>query len=278
MPKVLSAGQLTQYQRDGFCGPIRIFEPSVARTLRANLEAFEATNGGPLTGSQRFKSHLLFKWLADLVRAPDILDVVEDIIGPDILCWTTNWWVKEPHSPSFVSWHQDSHYWGLDTDGLVTVWVAFSPATVESGCMRLLPGSHLGERLAHRDTFNDDNMLTRGQQIVEGIDESRAVNMEVDTGEAAIFTYRIAHASYPNESADRRIGFAIRYIAPSTRQTLAEWDSAALVRGTDPYGHFALEPTPQRDFDPAAVAFHRRADEAQRAIYFKGTDWQEHRT
>ena len=171
--------------------------------------------------------------MTDLVRNPRLLDAVEDLIGPDILCWTSQWWIKEPHSPQFVSWHQDSNYWGLDTDHLVSAWVALSPATVESGCMRFMPGSHLGPRLPHRETWHDDNMLSRGQAISAGIDEARAVNMEVATGEAVLFSYRLAHASHPNRSDDRRIGIAIRYMPPDARQTLADWDSATLVRGED---------------------------------------------
>jgi ectoine hydroxylase-related dioxygenase (phytanoyl-CoA dioxygenase family) len=226
----------------------------------------------------RFKSHLLFKWLNDLIRNPIILDAVEDLIGPNILVWSTDWWIKEAHSQSFVSWHQDSQYWGLDTAKLVTAWVGLSPSSVESGCMRVLPGSHLGPDLPHRDTYHDDNMLTRGQEIYEGIDESKAVNLEVQAGEAVIFAFRIAHASHPNTSDDRRIGMAIRYIPPDARQTRAARDIASLVRGEDVLGNFEHEPIPATDFDPAVVEFHARAEEERRQILYQGTSWNTHRT
>ena len=278
MPKVLTEAAIAQYYRDGYYSPIGALAPQEAAAMRGALEDFEARNGGPLKGSKRFKSHLLFRWLADLVRSPRLLDAVEDLIGPDILCWTTHWWVKEPRSPSFVSWHQDSNYWGVDTDHLVSAWVALSPATVQSGCMRLIPGSHRGPSLPHRDTWHDDNMLTRGQEISAGVDEDQAVNIEVETGGAALFAYRIAHASYPNRSDGRRIAVAIRYIPPDARQTLADWDSATLVRGKDTCGNFELEPMPDYDFDPVAVDFHRRAEDHQRTILYQGTDRTEHRT
>ena len=278
MPKLLTLAAIEQYRRDGYYTPITALRPEEAAAMRGALEAFEARNGGPLKGSKRFKSHLLFRWLADLIRSPRILDAVEDLIGPDILCWTTHWWVKEPHSPHFVSWHQDSQYWGVDTDKLVSAWVALSPATLESGCMRLIPGSHLGPDLPHRDTWHDDNMLTRGQEISVAVDEAQAVNIEVDTGDAALFAYRIAHASHPNRSDDRRIAVAIRYIPPDACQTLAEWDSATLVRGEDTRGNFEHEPMPARDFDPVAVEFHRQAEDHQRRILYQGTDRTEHRT
>lgn len=109
------------------------------------------------------------------------------------------------------------------------------------------------------------------------VDESLAVNVELQTGEAALFDYSIAHASHPNKSDDRRIGIVLRYIPPETRQVLADWDSAALVRGEDTYGHFEHEPVPQIDLDPVAVTFHQKAEEMQRQVYYKGTEWQEKR-
>ncbi len=278
MGRLLTDAAIAQYHRDGYYTPVPVLTPREATAMRGALEAFEARNGGPVKGSKRFKSHLLFRWLADLIRTPRLLDAVEDLIGPDILCWTTNWWIKEPGSPSFVSWHQDSNYWGVDTDHLVSAWVALSPATVESGCMRLIPGSHRGPALPHRDTWHDDNMLTRGQEISAGIDEDEAVDIEVATGDAALFAYRVAHASHPNRAKDRRIAVAIRYIPPDARQTLADWDSATLVRGRDTCGNFELEPMPECDFDPVAIDFHRRAEEHQRAILYQGTGRTEHRT
>ena len=117
-------------------------ESEVAK-VREQLEAFEAGQGHPLEGGQRSHTHLLFPWLDDLIRHPRILDAVEDLIGPDILCWGSIFWTKEARSASFVSWHQDVTYWGLTGGDVVNVWVALSPANSTSGCMSVLPGSHL---------------------------------------------------------------------------------------------------------------------------------------
>ncbi len=277
MGKHLTEEQILRFNEDGYLPAFPVASPDQIAPMRSKLEEFEKDNGGVLRGSNRFKNHLLFKWLSDFIRTPTILDAVEDIIGPDILVWSTDWWIKEPRSPQFVSWHQDSQYWGLDTDKLLTVWVALSPSTKESGCMRVLPGSHSGPDLQHEETYHDDNMLTRGQQIT-GIDEDQAVNLEVDTGEATLFAFRIAHASHPNQTDDRRIGLAIRYIPPNTRQAHSDQDSAALVRGTDRFGSFEPEPEPRYDFDPVAVEFHRKTEEVRRQILYHGTDWKSHRT
>ena len=277
MGKQLTDKAIQQFHERGYYLPLDVASVEEIQEMRRQLEAFEAKSGSALRGTNRFKNPLLFKWLSDLIRSPKILDAIEGLIGPNLLVWSTDWWIKEAQSSKFVSWHQDSQYWGLDTRKLVTVWVALSPSTMESGCMRVLPGSHLGPDLPHKETFHDDNMLTRGQQI-EDIDETLAVNLEVDTGKAVIFAYRIAHASHPNRSNDRRIGLAIRYIPPDARQQYAETDSATLVRGKDTVGHFELEPEPACDFDPVTVEFHRHAEEERRKILYHGTDWTTHRT
>ena len=282
MTALLDDAALKQYREDGFVSPIRVFSTEEAAQLRAAIEAVEAERGpvfredrkrpgDPFQGSYRFKSHLLFKWLADVVRDSRLLDVVEPLTGPDILCWTTHWFIKEPSSVNYVSWHQDSNYWGVESDRFVSAWLAVSPATEESGCIRLLPGSHRGPKLDHVDTWEKDNMLTRGQTIMD-VDESKAVKLELQPGEIALFDYRLAHASNANRSGDRRIGIGIRYIPPTARQTLADWDCASLVRGTDTHGNFELEPEPACDFDPAAVALHQKADEEQRKIYYQGAE------
>lgn len=276
MPKALTEEAIERLRHEGFHFPIPGVTKAEALSYRQQLETFESANGGALKGAYRFKTHLLFKWLANLVRAPHILDPVEDLIGPNILCWTTHWFIKEANSPNYVSWHQDNNYWGLGTKKLVSVWIALSPATRESGCMQMLPGSHLHPPMPHTDTQAEHNMLTRGQTIME-IDERHAVDIELRTGEAALFDYSIAHASPPNQSNDRRIAIVLRYIPPETKQLLADWDSAALVRGEDRYGHFEHEPEPTCDMDPVAVAFHRKAEEMQRQVYFKDTEWQDSR-
>lgn len=257
MPRTLTNLHIAQYRRDGFCFPISAFSSVDVGDLRRQLETFETQQGHPLQGTQRVKTSLLLTWVDRLIRDPRILDPVEDLIGSNILCWGVHFWIKEPKTAEYVSWHQDHQYWGLDSAEIVTTWVALSPATVESGCMRMQPGSHQ-VHLSHQDTHDKANMLTRGQTITAGIDEAKAVDIVLNPGEMSLHNVRIAHASNPNRSADRRIGIAIRYMPPQTRQQLAEWDSAALVRGEDRYGHFVHEPSPSRDFDPACVAFHEK--------------------
>src|SRR6185312_9249598 len=124
-----------------------------AGSLRAALEAVEAGMGGALRGDIRHKAHLLFPFLAELVRHPAILDAVEDLLGPDILCWNSNFFIKEAETASFVSWHQDSTYWGLSSADVVTAWVALTPSNLANGAMAVIPSTHTKDQVPHRDTF-----------------------------------------------------------------------------------------------------------------------------
>lgn len=274
MPKMLSTTDVDSFRRDGFLFPVRVFSREEALGLRGELERHEAASGAPLQGRLRVKSHLLFTWADRIVHHPVILDAVEDLIGPDILCWTSNFFIKEAASPGFVSWHQDAAYWGLDPEEVVTAWVALSPSDLESGCMKVMPASHLESHIPHVDTFAKDNLLTRGQEIAVEVDESKAVSMPLEPGEMSLHHIRLVHGSAPNNSRDRRIGLAIRYLPAHVRQTKGR-DTAMLVRGTDPYGHFDREPRPRRDFGDAEKAAHAAAVERKVEVLYQGTDKNE---
>ena len=115
-------------------------------------------------------------------------------------------------------------------------------------------------------------MLTRGQEIAVEVDESRAVAMPLQPGEASLHDGRLAHSSASNRSSDRRIGLSLHYMPTRTKQVIGDWDSAALVRGEDRYGHFTHTPRPQHDFDPNMVKFHEKAAGAVREVLFHGAE------
>lgn len=261
MPKLLSPDQVAQYEKDGYVSPIRVFSPDIAAEFRSKLEVLEAAKGGPLSGTLRFKPHLLYRFLDDLVYDSTVLDAVEDVIGPNILCWSSSFFTKEARDAGFVSWHQDSTYWGLSTPKVTTAWIALTPSTRANGCMRVIPGTHTADQLSHTDTHASDNMLSRGQVIDAEIDESAAIDIELQPGEMSLHHVRLVHGSEPNPTNDRRIGFAIRYIPPEVHQTNAKRDSAGLVRGIDNFGYFEHEPKPAADCDPEALAWHAKATE-----------------
>lgn len=270
MPKILTQHQIDTYRKDGCVFPIRVMSEDDAHEIRERLEAFEKKTGGPLKGDLRHKSHLLFSWLGDLVRHEKIVDAIEDLYGPNLLCWTSNFFIKEANNPAFVSWHQDSTYWGLDRPDVVTAWIAFTASNKTNGAMDFIPGTQTTDQIPHRDTFAKNNLLTRGQEIAVDVDPKDAVTIELEPGEMHLHHVRLVHGSPPNPSNDRRIGFAIRYIPTSVKQVAGE-DSATLVRGVDTFHHFAPEPRPASDMDPAFVQLHREITERNAQILYRGT-------
>ena len=213
---------------------------------RGCLEKHEAETGAPLQGNWRHKAHLLFTWVDELVHHPKIVDAAEDVLGPNLLCWTTNFFIKEANSPGFVSWHQDAFYWGLSKDDVMTAWVALSPANLESGCMKFLPGSQTQDHLQHVDTFHKDNLLSRGQEIAVKVEGEKTVDCILNPGEMSLHHVKLVHGSEPNRSNDRRIGLAIRYIPTDVKQ-LKVRDSATLVRGVDRHKQLRSRAAPKRD-------------------------------
>lgn len=271
MPKILTQDQIDTFWRDGCVFPIRVMPAEQAVQIRERLEAFEASTGGPLKGDLRHKTHLLFTWLNELTRDTRIVDAIEDLYGPDLLCWSTNFFIKEAHNPAFVSWHQDSTYWGLSRPDVVTAWLALTPSNASNGAMGFIPGTQKHDQIPHRDTFAKNNLLTRGQEIAVDVDDATAVTVELEPGEISLHHVRVVHGSPANPSNDRRIGFAIRYIPTSVAQVAGD-DSATLVRGVDRFHHFELEPQPTMDMDPAFLQLHKDVTERNAKILYRGTD------
>ncbi len=267
----LSREQIASYERDGFLFPVPVMSPDGAAAYRAKLERFREEHPDYTTGIAGQKMHLVTTWMAEIIRHPRILDAVESLLGPDLLCWTAALFAKDSDGKSFVSWHQDGNYWGLNNHEVATAWLALSPSTVESGCMRMLPGSHAWEQVSHTDTYDDDNLLSRGQVMETNIDETKARNIIVQPGEISLHHVNVAHASAPNHSGATRFGIAIRYITPNVRQGVGAKDSATLVRGEDHIGNFELEDRPAQDFNPAAVALLERVIAQRKQSIYQDT-------
>ena len=154
MPTKLSSTQAESYARDGFLSPNAALTREQAAHYREKLDAFEQAIGGPLTSDEtaryRSRTHVLLTWVNALARHPAILDAVEGLIGPNILVFTSTWFIKEPESTAIAAWHQDATYFGLRPHVHVTAWLALTDATAENGCMEFLPGSHAGGQRPHR--------------------------------------------------------------------------------------------------------------------------------
>jgi non-haem Fe2+, alpha-ketoglutarate-dependent halogenase len=255
LANTLNATQIAKYRSDGYVFPVPALTASEAAGFREEIEAFERRSGLVAGHVIRNKGHLKLKRLYDLIFHDKVLDAVESVLGPDILCWGSSLFVKEAKDPGFVAWHQDSYYWGLEPDDVVSAWIALYPSTLENGAMRVVPGTQTMPPLSHRKSSTDSaNMLFTHEELAEDVDESKAVDITLEQGEMSLHHVKILHGSPPNRSAGRRMGYAIRYVAPHVRQR-GDVNSATLVRGRDRFGYFGHDPVPARDMDPEILAF-----------------------
>jgi non-haem Fe2+, alpha-ketoglutarate-dependent halogenase len=267
MPKILSEEQIAAWESDGCIFPIRAVSPAEADANLARFTALEEKIGDEPQKRFKIKAHLPFPWMWDIIRNDTILDAVEDIVGPDILCWGSSFFCKNAHDTRYVSWHQDSTYYGLSERATVTVWYAFSPSNVESGCMKFIPGTHTIGQIDHAELHGEGNLLMKGQTILD-VDEDKAVDVVLDAGEFSIHHEAVVHGSGANNAPHPRIGLSIHYIAPHVHQVkLEEAAAATLVRGVDTHGHWREDPEPAADFDPACMA----ALDATYGAYLTGT-------
>jgi len=259
--KKLTAAQARQFHESGFVSPVEAFSLGKAAEYRQRFEDAERRFGPIRKDNREVRSHLLFRWASDLVREPEILDALEDLIGPDILIFTFRVWPKEPGSPSIVSWHQDHTYHMLDCDS-VSAWVSLTDTTIEAGCMEVVPGSHKLGELEYEERFSENNLLFKGQTVVQ--DEeffARSRFMPLRPGQMSIHHSKLVHRSGLNNSSDRRIGVAINCI-PASGRCISPSDvrlTATLLRGEDRFGHFDLEPAPDTDYDEQARSVHADA-------------------
>ena len=264
--------RLTRYAATGCIHPIDVMSRAEAADSRARLEAAEQRCRAIGAEFPYTKPYLALSVANELARLPVVLDLVEAIIGPDILVWDAAFLIKEPHHEARFTWHQDLTYWGLTPkESVVSTWLALSPSTPESGCMKIIPGSHAQDILPHHDTFGADNMLSRGQVLAVEVDESQAVDLVLEPGQMSIHHPHLFHGSAPNRSDDRRIGLNVQYIAPYVKQVVGAWDSAMLVRGVDREGNFEAEPPPEWDLAPEGLARWAEINQRRRDYLFRET-------
>ena len=269
MPKVLTQDRVDAFHRDGFVAPVRAMSPERAVHFRDELEAFEAKYPDDRIKLDQ-KGHMICPWVDAMIREKGILDATEDLIGPNILCWGTSLRAKAADGKTFAGWHQDTAY--ADVKPIVViVALALSPCRAANGCIRGIPGSHTGPLLAHKEAFGTNSLLSREQYIDAPIDESTAINFELDPGEIALFNNAICHSSKPNFGDDRRIIFLLEMIPTSAYQHFPR-ESAARVRGRDTFGNFDTDPRPRTEMGKTEIAAWERAVAIQASVLFRGAE------
>ena len=243
----ISANWLDSYRDQGFHFPISVFNAETAKAYKDALETVEHQCASDQSMRKLAIGHAssVLPFADEITRLPAVLNPVKSILGPDILVWNASFFIKEPGTEDFISWHQDLAYWGLTDSHEVTAWVALSPSTVESGCVKFVAGTHKSSIVEHKDTFDEKNLLSRGQEIAVDVNEADAVSVILQPGEMSLHHGQVFHGSHKNQSNYRRIGLAIRYITPEMKQTTNDKTNAKLVAGADNYGHFNLIDKPK---------------------------------
>ncbi|MBX2868116.1 MAG: phytanoyl-CoA dioxygenase family protein [Acidiferrobacterales bacterium] len=224
-----------------------------------------------LRGKETYlKPHLVSPWLDNLVREPVIVDAVEQLLGPDIVLWESDWSVKRAGTGDYVPWHQDSPYWNLSTDEVVSVWLAISEVTEDNGPMRVVPGSHregqIGKVDAEGNLFKayeegqrttDENCMFPFAHLAEDYDE-QCVSVILSSGEFSIHSVNLIHGGGANPSNTDRIGFAMRFISANTRYR-GNVDSVTPIRGNCDRDYFVFEPRPQAEFSNQSLVALEKA-------------------
>ena len=265
------------YANDGFVFPVDVVPEAEAKAVRTDLERAEAEcadDPEKLALVRSYPDRLIPSFDA-LVRNERLVEAVKPILGPDLMVWSSGLFIKEANTPHVVSWHQDLTYWGLSEVDEITAWVALSPSNLDSGCMRFVPGSHKRQLVDHRDTFDPNNLLTRGQEIAVDVDDADGVDVVLQTGQASLHHGHLFHSSGPNTTDDRRIGSAIRYIKPSMKQRTDDKTLVTLVSGVDAFGHFTVAGSPRGWLHEDDFQLCRRDSEIKRRVLYEGADADE---
>jgi non-haem Fe2+, alpha-ketoglutarate-dependent halogenase len=264
---MLSSEQRRFYEENGYLCPLGVFSESETQVFRRQFDGYTEENRERLSKliprerrAVYALTHFSLPWVYEIVSHPRVLDAVEGVLGPNLLVWGSDWFVKFPGDAAFISWHQDGAYWGLQPPKVTTAWIALSPSTKESGCMEVMPGTQITQ-LPQRETYALDNALSRGQEISVDVDESKAVPLTLSPGEMSLHHIGIAHGSKANGANYARIGIAVRYVAPEVVQQGSVRQIVQLVRGQDVHGNFEIVAPPS---DAATAAEIRK--EADRRV------------
>jgi chlorinating enzyme len=255
----LTQEQVDSYRYNGFLSPFPVLSPDETASCLAGLQRFETFIGSPVPKADmhwRSLTHACLPFYADLVRNPKILDVVESLIGPDILVWTSTFFIKEASSPTFAAWHQDSTYFGLDPYEQVTAWVALTDASQDAGCIEVLSAHGKPRQMRHVPKKLANSINRTGQTITEPLDDSGVSTMPLKAGQFSLHHTLCVHRSAPNLTPHRRIGLGINYIPAHVRTTGSKRMPAMLARGTDRYGHFDLYDPPVKELGEKELATH----------------------
>jgi len=265
---MLSSKEIKNYKDHGFVAPIDVLSLQEATKIKEEIEFIEKKWPDELIGLGRNNVHYISPVFDQVCHNSKILDAVESIIGEDILVGGTTLFIKDPDKKGFVSWHQDAKYIGFKPYNWVTAWLAITDANEENGCMRMWSGSHKEKIKDHKDTYDENNLLTRGQTVQDVPIEKTTPNI-LKAGQLSLHHPMIVHGSGPNKSNQRRIGFVIQsYIGANVDQVLGKI-FVQQARGEDAFKYHEHAKRPVELMNKSDIIFKNKANEELSKIFYK---------
>jgi len=265
---MLSDKELKDYKDNGFVSPIDVLSLEEAEEIKKEIEHIEKKWPNELVGLGRNNVHYISPVFDRVCHNHKILNAVESIIGKDILVGGTTLFIKDPDKKGFVSWHQDAKYIGFKPYNWVTAWLAITDANEENGCMRMWSGSHKEKIKDHKDTYDENNLLTRGQTVQNVPIEKTTPNI-LKAGQLSLHHPMIVHGSGPNKSNERRIGFVIQsYIGTNVDQVLGKV-FVQQARGKDTFKYHEHAKRPVELMSNKDIELKNKANEELSKIFYK---------
>ena len=219
---MLTAEQIRQYETDGYVIPdFRLPEEALAdiRDTHDRLLAKHPQFTDYCPAVLAFDTGFL-----NVARTPAILDMVEQLIGPDFALWNSSFFAKPAKVGTKTPWHQDGEYWPIRPLATCSAWIAVDAATTENGCLQVIPGSHRRRTLGKHD-FNGADGLSLPLEIrADEYDEATAKDIVLEVGQISLHDIFLIHGSQPNRSSKPRRGMTLRYMPTTStyRRDLAD--------------------------------------------------------
>lgn len=243
MAGIISSEQVQQYQTEGYLFPIQVFSSEEVVHFKSEFERTKALLGEHATPHDLRQPQIHFRWAYDIATHPKILDVIEDLIGPDILVSRGSIFFKDP-GPGYYTFHADAYPLGISNEHaykFASVWIALTDSNEANGCMQVVPRSHL-TKIEHTETLfadehNQNSAVSRGLTVMMDIEQAEKVSFILQPGQMSVHHANLVHGSGPNRTNQSRIGIVMRYMAPQVKENAKLNHPVIVARGHDDYGY-----------------------------------------
>lgn len=265
MVGTISPEQVQQYQAEGYLFPIQVLSLEEVKYFRSEFEKTKALIGENATPHDLRQPQIHFRWAYEIATHPKILDVIENLIGPDILVSRGSIFFKDP-GPGYYTFHADAYPLGISDEHarrFASVWIALTESNEENGCMQVIPRTHL-TKIEHTETLfadehNQNSAVSRGLTVMMDVERTEKVSLILQPGQMSVHHANLVHGSGPNRTNRSRIGIVMRYMAPQVKENAKLNHPVIVARGNDANGYNDhlkhLPPTSPEDGLRAMAAF-----------------------